>query len=121
MSAHWIPNLRRDLPISVVLLLMAVAAVVPRVVAVIIVLAGITGLMLHRLTMGRTGSPTRSGHHDTGGNMPSGTARPPRRDSTCGASLLACQVSSHALQSVASGITDRRPKEMRFPHRAHLP
>lgn len=55
MSGHWIPNLRRDLPISVILLIMAVAAVVPGAVAVIIALVGITGLMLLRLTMGRTG------------------------------------------------------------------
>ena len=70
MSAHWIPNLRRDLPISVVLLLMAVAAVVPRVMAVIIAVAGFTGLMLFKLTAGTAAGQQ---HRDHGGNTPSET------------------------------------------------
>ena len=63
MSGHWIPNLRRDLPISVILLAMAVAAVVPGAVAVIIALVGIIGLMLLRLTvvrMARHGRDSRA-------------------------------------------------------------
>ena len=59
MGAHRIPNLRRDLPISVVLLIMAAAAVVPTAMAVIIAVAGITGLMLLRVTMGRMAAPRR--------------------------------------------------------------
>ena len=52
MSARPIPNLRRDLGISIALLVMAAAAVVPGAIATIIALAGITGLMLFRLTRG---------------------------------------------------------------------
>ena len=63
MSAIWIPKLRRDLPISVVLLIMATAAVVPRAIAVIIALAGITGLMLFRLIVGRSASRNNNGAH----------------------------------------------------------
>jgi hypothetical protein len=70
MSGHWIPNLRRDLPISVVLLIMAVAAVVPGGIAVIIALAGITGLMLLRLTMGRMATPPLGVVRDSRPNPP---------------------------------------------------
>ena len=68
MSAHWIPNLRRDLPISVVLLVMAIVAVVPGAIALVIALAGIMGLMLLRLTMGHGVEPRRSGSPDKRGN-----------------------------------------------------
>jgi hypothetical protein len=68
MSAHWIPNLRRDLPISIVLLIMAIVAVVPGAIALVIALAGITGLMLLRLTMGRGAQPRRSAFRDKRGN-----------------------------------------------------
>ena len=59
MSARPVPNLRRDLPISIALLIMATAAVVPGAIAVIIALAGITGLMLFRLTRGHVLKPRR--------------------------------------------------------------
>jgi hypothetical protein len=52
MSARSIPNLRRDLPLSVVLLIVAVAAAyLPGAVAAAIAIASITALMLIRLTM----------------------------------------------------------------------
>ena len=60
MSARPVPNLRRDLPISIALLIMATAAVVPGAIAVIIALAGITGLMLFRLTRGHVLKPRRA-------------------------------------------------------------
>lgn len=51
MKNYRIPNLRRDLAVSVALLLMAVAAVVPNAIAVMVALAGIVGLMVLRLRM----------------------------------------------------------------------
>lgn len=60
MSAHRVPNLRRDLPISVLLLIMALVAVVPRAVAVIIALAGFMGLMVLRFTMRDVVRPRRN-------------------------------------------------------------
>jgi hypothetical protein len=60
MRAHRIPNLRRDLPMSVALLIMAAAAVVPGAIAVIISLSGITGLMFFRLTRGNFLKPRRA-------------------------------------------------------------
>jgi hypothetical protein len=59
MGAHWIPNLRRDLPISAILLVMAVAALVPGRIAVTIAVAGIMGLMVFRLIIGRPSPSTR--------------------------------------------------------------
>lgn len=60
MSARSIPNLRRDLPISVGLLIMALVAVVPRAVAVIIALAGFIGLMVLRFTLRDVVRPRRN-------------------------------------------------------------
>ena len=74
MNAHWIPNLRRDLPISVGLLIIATAAVVPGTIAVILALAAITGLMLLRLSRGPIGVPRRSALPDTSGNAASRTS-----------------------------------------------
>ena len=59
MSAHRIPSLRRRLPISVALLIMATAAVVPSTIAVSIALAGMTGLVLLRVSMGHIAAPRR--------------------------------------------------------------
>lgn len=71
MSARRIPNLRRDLPISVVLLIMAAAAVVPSAIAVIIALAGIIGLILLRVTMGHVAAPRRAVSLNYRSNLPS--------------------------------------------------
>lgn len=60
MSARPIPHLRRDLPISIALLIMAVAAVVPGTIAAIIAVAGVTGLMVFRLTRGHVVMPRRA-------------------------------------------------------------
>jgi hypothetical protein len=60
MSARPIPHLRRDLPISIALLIMAAAAVVPGTIAVIIALAGVTGLMFFSLTRRRVVKPRRT-------------------------------------------------------------
>ena len=57
MSSHWIPNLRRDLPISIALLMIAIAAVVPGTIAVLIALAGFAGLMLLRVAMRHLNMP----------------------------------------------------------------
>ena len=67
MSSYRIPNLRRDLPISIALLMIAIAAVVPGTIAVMMALAGFAGLMLLRLAMGhirvpRPSAPVRSGN-----------------------------------------------------------
>jgi hypothetical protein len=51
MSRYRVTNLRRDLAVSVVLLIMAIAAVIPAAIAVMIALAGLTGLMVFRLSM----------------------------------------------------------------------
>ena len=59
MNARPVPHLRRDLPISIALLIMATAAVVPGAIAVIIALAGIMGLMFFRLTRGHVLKPRR--------------------------------------------------------------
>ena len=55
-----IPNLRRDLPVSVALLILAAAAVVPSAIAVVIALAAITSLILLRVTMGHIAVPRRN-------------------------------------------------------------
>ena len=47
MSAYRVPNLRRDFAVSVVLVLMALAAVVPGVLALAIAVAGTVGLTVH--------------------------------------------------------------------------
>jgi hypothetical protein len=60
MSARPIPHLRRDLPISIALLIMAAAAVVPGTIAAIIALAGVAGLMFFRLTRGHVVMPRRA-------------------------------------------------------------
>lgn len=68
MSSHWIPNLRRDLPVSVALLMIAIAAVVPGTIAVMLALAGFTGLMLLRLTIGHIRTPRRRAVHQNCGS-----------------------------------------------------
>ncbi len=51
MSSYRIPNLGRDLAVSVGLLVLALAAVVPNAVSVIVAVAGLAGLMVLRLRM----------------------------------------------------------------------
>ena len=51
MRRYPVPNLRRDVPISVVLLVAALAAVVPHRAMVIMALAAIAGLMVLRFTV----------------------------------------------------------------------
>jgi hypothetical protein len=51
MRSYPVPNLRRDVAVSVVLLIMAVAAVIPATIAVAIALAGLAGLMVFRLAV----------------------------------------------------------------------
>jgi hypothetical protein len=60
MGAHWVPNLRRDLPISALLLVMAIAALLPGRIAATIAVAGIMGLMVFRLIIGRPSPNTRA-------------------------------------------------------------
>ena len=60
MSARSIPNLRRDLPISALLLVMAIAALLPGRIAATIAVAGIMGLMVFRLIIGRPSPNTRA-------------------------------------------------------------
>jgi hypothetical protein len=75
MTARPIPNLRRDLPISVALLILAAAAVVPSTIAVIISLAAITSLIFLRVTMGHIATPRRGGFRDDRSNpMSEGTS-----------------------------------------------
>ena len=51
MRSYRVPNLRRDLTVSVVLLVMAAAAVVPGAVALVVALAGFAGLMVLRFAV----------------------------------------------------------------------
>ena len=51
MSKYPVPNLRRDLPISVVLLIASLAAVVPRAATALIALAAFGSLMVFRFSL----------------------------------------------------------------------